>query len=81
MKEKPKRWKRRQKGIAIGRVYTVYTRNEDCYYLRLLLHTVKGPTSFDDLKTVNEQLCSTYREACRLHGLLEDDEHWQKTMD
>ncbi|KIH61446.1 hypothetical protein ANCDUO_08282 [Ancylostoma duodenale] len=36
---------------ALGRVYTVHPNNDECYYLRLLLHTVRGPTSFTDLKT------------------------------
>jgi len=29
---------------VIGRVYTVYPNNAECYYLRLLLHEVRGPT-------------------------------------
>ncbi|KIH67100.1 hypothetical protein ANCDUO_02572, partial [Ancylostoma duodenale] len=38
---------------ALGRVYTVHPNSDECYYLKLLLHTVRGPTSFTDLKTVN----------------------------
>ena len=65
---------------ALGRVYTVHSNNFECFFLRLLLHTVKGPTSFEDLRTVNSQVCATYRDACELRGLLEDDAHWDATM-
>lgn len=37
---------------ALGRVYTVHPNNAECYYLRMLLHNVKGPTSFEYLRTV-----------------------------
>ena len=57
-----KRWKRRKRGkdvqnfpgikesSTIGRVYTVHPNNVECYHLRLLLHTVRGPKSFQDIK-------------------------------
>lgn len=61
---------------ALGRVYTVHPCNDECFYLRLLLVNVRGPTSFQSLRTVNGVLCTTYREACQLLGLLEDDNHW-----
>ncbi|CAF1021035.1 unnamed protein product [Adineta steineri] len=65
---------------ALGRVYTVHPNNFDCFCVRLLLHTVRGPTSFVALRTVNGRICETFREACRLHGLLEDDQQWDATM-
>ena len=65
---------------ALGRVYTVHSNNFECFFLRLLLHTIKGPTSFEALRTVNGQVCATFREACQLRGLLEDDAHWDATM-
>ena len=43
------------------------------YYMRLLLNHVTGPTSFDDLKTVNGVQSSMFQEAALLHGLLEGD--------
>ncbi|KAI5747287.1 hypothetical protein M8J77_013075 [Diaphorina citri] len=39
---------------CIGRVYTVHPSNAERYYLRLLLHSIRGPTSFEALRTVNE---------------------------
>ncbi|XP_054287893.1 uncharacterized protein LOC129003620 [Macrosteles quadrilineatus] len=66
---------------ALGRVYTVHPANFECYCLRLLLHKVRGPTSFQQLRTANNQICGTYREACQALGLLENDNHWESTME
>jgi len=63
---------------ALGRVYTVHLSNSECFYLRMILHVVREPTSFTDLKTVNEVMCETYREACDRLGLLESDAHLLK---
>jgi hypothetical protein len=65
---------------ALGRVYTVHLSNSECFYLRMLLHVVRGPTSFTDLKTVNGVTCETYREACDRRGLLESDAHWDSAL-
>ncbi|XP_036322228.1 uncharacterized protein LOC118736245 [Rhagoletis pomonella] len=65
---------------ALGRVYTVHPNNAECYYLRLLLHTIKGPTSFLALKTIDGVECQTYREACFKLGLLGNDQNWNTTL-
>uniref|UniRef100_A0A1U7XF28 Uncharacterized protein LOC104236095 n=1 Tax=Nicotiana sylvestris TaxID=4096 RepID=A0A1U7XF28_NICSY len=65
---------------ALGRLYTVHPNNAECFYLRLLLINVRGPTSFQDLKTVNGHLCSTYRHACQELNLLENDRHWDSAL-
>lgn len=65
-----------RKSDAIGRVYTVHPNNAECYFLRMLLHHIKGPQCFNDLKTINGSLHPTYRAACLEYGLLEDDNHW-----
>lgn len=54
--------------------------HDECFYLRLLLINVRGPTSFLDLKTVNGQLYPTYRRACQELNLLENDNHWNATL-
>ncbi|GBM05095.1 hypothetical protein AVEN_210804-1 [Araneus ventricosus] len=65
---------------ALGRVYTIHPNNAECFYLRLLLHTHRGPTSFTDLKTV-EGSCVKHTEKHVLKlGLLEDDPHWDSTF-
>ncbi|XP_055910566.1 uncharacterized protein LOC129944932 [Eupeodes corollae] len=63
---------------ALGRVYTVYPNQDECFYLRLLLINVRGPTSFEDLRTVHGELCATYRQACQRLNLL--DMHWEATL-
>ncbi|GFS33024.1 uncharacterized protein TNIN_462491 [Trichonephila inaurata madagascariensis] len=54
---------------AIGRVYTVHHNNTECF------HEEQGPTSFQYLKTVEGRICSNYKAACLVTGLLENDEH------
>ena len=88
-----KSWNRRKQGTdvagfpgikearVLGRIYTISPRQGECFYLRLLLHHVKGPQSFSDLKTVNGDLCSSFREACFKLGLLEDDNQYHLAME
>ena len=56
--DKQRVWERRKQGksvegypgvkkaVNLSRVYTVHPQQQDCYYLRLLLFHVRGPTSF-----------------------------------
>ncbi|UYV67936.1 hypothetical protein LAZ67_5002546 [Cordylochernes scorpioides] len=66
---------------TIGRVYAVHVSNFECFCLRILLHNIKGPTSFAYLKIVNGSQYETFRETCAAIGLLENDNHWVVTMD
>jgi len=87
-----KTWQRRKQGIPVkghpgirasdvlGRVYTIHPSTEACFHLRILLHVVKGPTSYNALKTVNGHLFATFREACQERGLLENDQHWDLAL-
>ncbi|GFQ96823.1 ATP-dependent DNA helicase [Trichonephila clavata] len=96
-------WQIRKKGVpladfpgyvthnALGRVYTVHPNNREAFHVHLLLHHVRGPISFEDLKTVvvrdedgdilEIKSCSTYTEACQVLGLLEDDSHLYQAME
>ncbi|XP_044587019.1 uncharacterized protein LOC123266682 [Cotesia glomerata] len=69
-----------KKDHVLGRVYTVHPTNTECYYLRHLLHEVRGPESFTALRTIKDVIYPTFQEACRVMGLLEDDAHWDKTL-
>ncbi|KAJ2941595.1 hypothetical protein O0L34_g14649 [Tuta absoluta] len=69
------------KGDALGRVYTVHPNNGECYFLRLLLHTVRGPTSFAYLRTVDGIEHPTFQETCKALHLLDDDRHWDETLE
>jgi PIF1-like helicase len=46
------------------------------FYLRLLLTSVAGATSFAHLRTVNGVEYNSYKEACLAYGLLKDDQEW-----
>ncbi|GFR20599.1 ATP-dependent DNA helicase [Trichonephila clavata] len=65
---------------ALGRLYTVHPNNAECFYLRLLLINVRGPTSFQELKTVNGHVYATFREACQKLNLLENEAHWDISL-
>ncbi|XP_061398409.1 uncharacterized protein LOC133334127 [Musca vetustissima] len=73
-------WENLYSTDAMGRIYTVHPQNAECFYLRMLLINVRGPTSFENLRTVDGQICATYREACQKLQLLENDDHWETTL-
>ncbi|XP_055920291.1 uncharacterized protein LOC129951943 [Eupeodes corollae] len=78
-----KKIQRRKQGDAVpalGCIYTVHPKNDECFYLRLLLVHVRGPTSFESLRTVNGIVCPTFRAACQELNLLENDTHWDTTI-
>jgi hypothetical protein len=40
------------------------------------LTVFKGATSYENLRTVDGAVCNTFKDACRLRGLLDDDGEW-----
>ena len=70
-----------KRDTVLGRVYTIHPNNTECYHVRLLLHHVVGPTSFTSLRTVNGFVHPTYQAACLALGLLENDRHWDQTLE
>ena len=76
-----KMWRQRQRNsFALGRMIYVGPTAGERFYLRLLLMVVKGPTSFEDLRTVDDEICETFRDACLKRGLLEDDSEWEMCL-
>ncbi|XP_052625718.1 uncharacterized protein LOC111904734 [Lactuca sativa] len=55
-------WKRRKVGKAIDRIHSVSPK--------------LGPTSFDEIRTVNGETHSSFRDACYALGLLDDDNEY-----
>ncbi|XP_073399748.1 uncharacterized protein [Dendrobates tinctorius] len=57
-------WEQRKRGglTVIGRMYTVSVKDQERYYLRLLLLHVKAATSFDSIKTVNGVMHETFKD-------------------
>ena len=83
-------WKRRvqNRGKIIGRVRHVPPSMEckELFHFRLLLNTRKGPTSYEDLRTVvlengKKKTCDTYHEAAFHMGLVQDDKEWEIAME
>jgi hypothetical protein len=79
---KSRKWKIRQNSReAIGRMYHCTPNQGERFYLRLLLTVKAGPTSFEDLRTVDGELLPTFKAACQAMGLLEDDREWMLTFE
>lgn len=76
-----KGWKgRRILNNAIGRMYFASPTDGERYFLRLLLLHVRGPTSFESLRTINGIQYKTFREAANAAGLLMSDSHYEDTI-
>lgn len=75
-----KEWKVRQKGDMIGRIYYAHPTSRERFYLRMLLNIAKGPTSFEDIRTVDGVLYDSFKNAYVARGLLEDDNQWDEAL-
>ncbi|CAH1415436.1 unnamed protein product [Lactuca virosa] len=69
-------WKPREVGYSIGRIHSVSRKLGEAYFLRILLNKVKGPKSFEEIRTVNGEICSSFKDACYNLGLLDDDKEY-----
>ncbi|XP_064648740.1 uncharacterized protein LOC135500954 [Lineus longissimus] len=81
-----KAWQRRKHGTSldqnyqfvadtIGRIPTIALtpHQSELYYLRMLLHHKPGPCSYEDIRTIDDTLCPTFRDTCNKLGLISDD--------
>lgn len=76
MESKRKKWEKRKQGYAIGRIYYAHPTSGERYYLRMLLNTVKGCTSYEEIRTVAGVVHATFKAACQAMGFLDDDNEW-----
>ena len=58
----------------------VSIKDEERFYMRMLLLHVPGATHFDDLKTVNNHKYDTFKEAAFHRHLLSSDEEWDHCL-
>ncbi|GJS64165.1 ATP-dependent DNA helicase PIF1-like protein [Tanacetum coccineum] len=70
----------RQTKKCIGRIIYSTPASGERYYLRMLLNVVRGTQKFEELLTVNNRLCVTFKAACFAYGLLDDDREWTRAI-
>jgi hypothetical protein len=71
----------RKTGFAIGKIPYCSPVCGERFYLRLLLTTIPGATSFEDIKTVDGHECEIYKQACLELHLIEDDQEWSRCFE
>ena len=76
-----KQWIPKTSSYRIGRIYSVHPTTGELFYLRMLLMVVKGAMSYTDVRTSNEIVYKTFKEACAGRGLLGDDLEWYSAFD
>ena len=69
-------WKPRQRSgqNTVSRLYTVSLKDEERFYLRLLLLHVRGATCFENIPFFNGIVYDTFKAAAFQRGLLNSDE-------
>ncbi|CAN6855196.1 unnamed protein product, partial [Brassica oleracea] len=73
-------WSKRKKGKAIGRIVAVHPSAGDRYYLTILINRIKGPRSYDELKTFNDVKYHDFKSVCYARGYLDNDVEWIESM-
>ncbi|XP_062000159.1 uncharacterized protein LOC133717461 [Rosa rugosa] len=74
-------WTPRKRYETIGRIAHVPPSLGELYFMRMLLNIQKGCHNFDSIKTINGITYSSYQEACRILGLLDDDKEWIEALE
>jgi hypothetical protein len=71
-----KQWTIRKQGFALRQMHFVPPNGGERFYLRTLLTVVKGPKSFQDLRTHNGVIYDTFLDVCIARSLLKDNGEW-----
>ncbi|XP_071714847.1 uncharacterized protein [Rutidosis leptorrhynchoides] len=72
----PRKWSKRQGQKTVARLHYVHPKSGEAYYLRIMLNKVRGPTCYEDLRTIDGIIYDTFKEACYAMGLLDDDKEY-----
>ncbi|KAF8050757.1 hypothetical protein N665_1890s0003 [Sinapis alba] len=67
-------------GVQIGRIVTVHPSSGDHYSLRILINKIKGPRSYDELKTCNVVKYPDYKSVFYARGYLDNDVLWHESI-
>ncbi|KAK2981069.1 hypothetical protein RJ640_003011 [Escallonia rubra] len=73
-------WVPRKRRNCIGRMVYVHPTSSELFYLIMLLSVVRGPTCYEELRTVNGLVYKNYRQAWYHSGLLDDDGEWHDAL-
>lgn len=79
--EKNHEWTPRQRGDCIVRLPRIHPRCTELFHLRILLLNIRGATSFDDLKTVNNKTYKTFTQAAVANNLVENNLQWFECLE
>ena len=71
---------KRANGI-IGRIPFIHPNNRELFHLKLLLLHIRGPISYEFLKTFKGHVYETFEEAARDRNLIENNKQWNNLMD
>ncbi|XP_058733259.1 uncharacterized protein LOC131604861 [Vicia villosa] len=74
--KKQREWKLSKKGFTIGRLIWVPPTAGELFYLHMMLTVAKGPTNYEEIRTVGNIQFDTFRDACFAMGFLEDDKEY-----
>lgn len=76
-------WKKRERTpkSLLNRLYFVSPKQQERFYLRLLLLNVRGAQSFEDLRTHQEITYETFKEAAIARDLVAQDDAWDKCLE
>ncbi|KAK1942999.1 ATP-dependent DNA helicase PIF4 [Phytophthora citrophthora] len=76
-----KEWVQYRKYVpSIGRIVHVSPQDPERFYLRLLLGNTRGPTSFEDLRTIDGITYGTFHEAALAAEYLDNDREWEECL-
>ena len=62
---------------VVIRIYTVSPKEAERYFLRLLLTQMPGETSFENLRNIDGEEGTSFRQACLRLGLLAENAEWK----
>ncbi|KAG4924633.1 hypothetical protein JHK87_050173 [Glycine soja] len=69
-------WKPRKQGNTIGRLIWVPPSSGELVYMRMMLSSAKGSQCYEDIRTVENVVYHTFREACFAKGFLGSDQEF-----